>query len=51
MNSLERNDNIWDIKLFQRLGARFETVKHLSIQLFDVINSTICSRSDLQFDL
>ena len=31
---LESNDNNLDIKSFQRLGASFEAVKHLSMQLF-----------------
>ena len=34
MYLLESNDNILDIKLFQRLGARFEAVKHFSMQSF-----------------
>lgn len=38
MYFLESKDNILDIKQFQRLGASFETVKHLPVQFFDVIN-------------
>ena len=34
MYFLESNDNNLDIKSFQRLGASFEAVKHLSMQLF-----------------
>ena len=34
MHFLEANDSILDIKLLERLGASFEAVKHLSLQLF-----------------